>query len=230
MEPVINNLTNKTTRLFGRFKLNKDEDPYYRYYNMEYLYRVMVTEICKCLYKATGNLIELRKSCSNITFPYFRNPYYDRYSRIKNNYRNQIIRFNFLDRLSYSKNGLDEIKNICWVLYEDHPTLESCITNAYFISLYSMWIYIYHNDLPDTLERIEMCHELVMNWVSECMDNIIFTVEFQMFESMEVSNPDNLPDLTRQNKVMEYIRWKVIRPLLDLESCSPSSDNKIIPF
>ena len=32
------------------------------------------------------------------------------------------------------------------------------------------------------------------------------------------------------NKVMEYIRWKVIRPLLDLESCSPSSDNKIIPF
>ena len=230
MESNINNQTNKGTRLFGKWKIETD-DPAYRFYNMDYLYTVGVTEICKCLYKSVANLISLRESCGNITFSYFRNPYCSKYSQTKYKYRNQIIRFGFLDRLSYSKNGISDLENMCWELYEKQNTIDSCIANAYLISLYSMWLYTYHNDLPDTVERIEKCHEMVSNWVSECMDEIVFTIEFQMIESLNVYNPDNLPDLTRQNKVLEYVRWRIINPLLDVESCTPSNNNQEpIPF
>lgn len=229
------NQNDKKSHSFGRNK-TKPTDPYYNYYNMDYLYKVMVIEICKCLYKSASNLITLRDTCGTISFAYFKNPFKYPYWWKSNKQERQnwmsTIRFGFLEKMSYSRNGFEYMNELCWDLYDKNLGLDICISNAYLIALYSMWMYQYHNDLPDTMDRIKQCHDLVANWVSECIDEIICTVEYQTFECGPNYNPDNLPDLTRQNKVMEFIRWKIINPLLDIESCIPCIDtkNKIIPF
>lgn len=211
---------------FGKSRKDVDSN----LYNVQFLYNVVPVEISKKIFSTVVMLIKMYTSSGVFSVSYFRSPYLDGCWTLRDqtSYKNMIIRVSSLNRLMYDRHGEDLINQACWKLYEDHSTSEACGANAFYVAFCGMWS-VYFGGLRFEDPEFQRLQKIVLKWVEESVDMAIEQIDFDYAINFDkqIYNPNNLPDLTRQNKVLDHLMHRVVHPLMWAD---PEYRNRPIPF